>query len=107
MKELNQMLLANKLENLGDIQGMMYDFEKEGDILPKHNHTEDNAHITIVARGKLKAYSHDWEKIAIAGQIMDFRVGEPHELMALEDNTRIINIIKKYGGTPNDYNTTD
>lgn len=101
------MLLANKLENLGDIQGMMYDFEKEGDILPKHNHTEDNAHITIVARGKLKAYSHDWEKIAIAGQIMDFRVGEPHELMALEDNTRIINIIKKYGGTPNDYNTTD
>ena len=101
------MLLANKLENLGDIQGMMYDFEKEGDILPKHNHTEDNAHITIVARGKLKAYSHDWEKIAIAGQIMDFRVGEPHELMALEENTRIINIIKKYGGTPNDYNTTD
>lgn len=101
------MLLANKLENLGDIQGIMYDFEKEGDILPKHNHTEDNAHITIVARGKLKAYSHDWEKIAIAGQIMDFRVGEPHELMALEDNTRIINIIKKYGGTPNDYNTTD
>ena len=60
-----------------------------------------------MARGKLKAYSHDWEKIAIAGQIMDFRVGEPHELMALEDNTRIINIIKKYGGTPNDYNTTD
>lgn len=101
------MLLANKLENLGDIQGMMYDFEKEGDILPKHNHTEDNAHITIVARGKLKAYSHDWEKIAIAGQIMDFRAGEPHELMALEDNTRIVNIIKKYGGTPNEYNTTD
>ena len=33
------MLLANKLENLGDIQGMMYDFEKEGDVLPKHNHT--------------------------------------------------------------------
>ena len=101
------MLLANKLENLGDIQGMMYDFEKEGDVLPKHNHTEDNVHITIVARGKIKAYSHDWEKIAIAGQIMDFRIGEPHELMALEDNTRIVNIIKKYGGTPNDYNTTD
>jgi quercetin dioxygenase-like cupin family protein len=101
------MLLANKLENLGDIQGIIYDFEKEGDVLPKHNHTEDNVHITIVARGKIKAYSHDWEKIAIAGQIMDFRVGEPHELMALEDNTRIVNIIKKYGGTPNDYNTTD
>jgi quercetin dioxygenase-like cupin family protein len=101
------MLLVNKLENLGDIQGIIYDFEKKGDVLPKHNHTEDNIHITIVARGKIKAYSHDWEKIAIAGQIMDFRIGEPHELMALEDNTRIINIIKKYGGTPNDYNTTD
>lgn len=97
------MLLAKNLENLGDIQGVIYDFEYAGDILPKHVHDESNVHITIVARGKLKAYSHDWEKEAVAGQIIDFRVGEPHELMALEDNTRIINIIKNHGGKPNDY----
>ena len=88
------MLLVKPLENLGSLRGAMYDFEKAGDILPKHNHTEDNVHITIVARGKLKAYSHDWEMEATAGQLLDFPAGQPHELMAMEDNTRIFNIIK-------------
>jgi quercetin dioxygenase-like cupin family protein len=97
------MLLVKPLENLGDVQGAMYDFEKSGDVLPKHVHTENDVHITIVARGKIKAYSHDWEKVAVAGQLLDFRVGEPHELMALEDNTRIFNIVKKFGGQSNDY----
>ena len=97
------MLLVKPLENLGNIAGAMYDFEKAGDVLPKHNHTENDVHITIVARGKLKAYSHDWEKEAVAGQLLDFRPGEPHELMALEDNTRIFNIVKKFGGQSNDF----
>ena len=97
------MLLVKPLENLGDIAGAMYDFEKAGDILPKHNHTEDNVHITIVARGKIKAYSHDWSMEATAGQLLDFRPNEPHELMALEDGTRIFNIVKKFGGQSNDY----
>jgi quercetin dioxygenase-like cupin family protein len=88
------MLSVKSLENLGSLRGAMYDFEKTGDILPKHNHAENNVHITIVARGKIKAYSHDWELEAVAGQILDFRPGEPHEFMALEDNTRIFNIIK-------------
>ena len=91
------------LENLGDIRGAIYDFAQAGDILPKHVHDEMTNHITIVARGKIKAYSHDWATEAGAGQIIDFRVGEPHELLALEDNTRIINIIKKFGGSVNDY----
>jgi quercetin dioxygenase-like cupin family protein len=91
------MLLDNPI-NVGDLRGTMYDFEKSGDVLQKHNHDEDSVHITIVARGKLKAYSHDWAIEAVAGQILDFRPGEPHEFMALEDNTRIFNITKKYGG---------
>jgi len=101
------MLLAKptQLYGLGDINGTMYDFEKVGDILPKHVHDETNIHITIVARGKIKAYSHDWEQTAVAGQLLDFRPGEPHEIMALEDGTRIFNIIKKYGGQSNDYQT--
>ena len=83
-----------ELPQLGNLRGVIYDFDKAGDILEKHTHNESNVHITIVARGKLKAYSHDWEQEVIAGQLIDFRVGEPHELMALEDNTRIYNIIK-------------
>ncbi len=75
----------------------MYTFEQAGDILPKHNHTENDAHITIVARGSLRAYSHDWELIATAGQMLNFRPNEPHEFVALEDNTRVFNIVKKGG----------
>jgi quercetin dioxygenase-like cupin family protein len=97
------MLYPKQLENLGDIKGTIYDFEKFGDILPKHNHDESNVHITIVCIGKIKAYSHDWELEATSGQILDFRPNEPHEIMALEDNTRIINIVKKFGGVANDY----
>ena len=96
------MLLVKQLEGFGDIRGGMYDFEKAGDILPKHNHDENTVHITIVARGKLKAYSHDWELEAMPGQLLDFRPGEPHELMALEDGTRIFNIVKKFGGSSDD-----
>jgi quercetin dioxygenase-like cupin family protein len=101
------MLLVKQLESLGDIRGTMYDFEKSGDILPKHTHDENSVHITIVAKGKVKAYSHDWSKEAIAGQLLDFRPNEPHEIMALEDNTRIFNIVKKFGGISNDYLTVE
>lgn len=83
----------------GDIIGTIYDFEKAGDVLPKHNHTEDDVHITIVARGKVKAASHDWSIEVESGKIIDFRPYEPHEITALEDNTRIVNLIKKYSTT--------
>jgi quercetin dioxygenase-like cupin family protein len=89
------MLLAKDLVGLGDIVGSIYDFEFAGDVLPKHTHTEADIHITIVARGKIKAYSHDWAVEAEAGKILDFRPHEPHEIMALEPNTRIVNIQKK------------
>lgn len=97
------MLLVNPLKNLGQLTGTMYDFELAGDILPKHVHTVENVHITIVARGKVKAYSHDWEQTAQAGQLIDFQPNQPHEIMALEDNTRIFNIVKNYGVESNDY----
>lgn len=92
------MLLVKPLEGLGDIVGVIMDFEKVGDVLSKHNHDEKSVHITIVARGSVKISSHDWKKTVVAGQIVDFRPYEPHEIEALEDNTRIVNIVKKYGG---------
>jgi quercetin dioxygenase-like cupin family protein len=95
-------MLLDKPFNAGDLSGIIYDFEKVGDVIPKHVHDEHDNHVTIVTKGRLKAFSHDWEIEATAGQILDFRAGEPHELVALEDNTRIINITKKFGGVPND-----
>jgi quercetin dioxygenase-like cupin family protein len=96
------MLKVNPLKDYGDIRGARYDFEKAGDILSKHVHDETNVHITIVAKGRIKIYSHDWSIEASAGQLVDFRPEEPHEFMALEDDTRIFNIIKKHGGSVND-----
>lgn len=96
-------MLLHKELNTGDLVGTVFDFEVAGDVLPKHTHDETNVHITVVCKGKIKAYSHDWEVEATPGQVVDFRAGEPHEIMALEDNTRIINIVKKYGGNSNDY----
>ena len=91
------------LANIGDIRGTMYDFEKAGDVVAKHVHGADDVHVTIVAKGSVKAYSHDWSIEAGPGKLIDFRVGEPHEIMALEDGTRIFNILKKHNGVPNDY----
>lgn len=96
-------MLLDKPFKVGDISGVIYDFEKAGEVIAKHVHDEKDTHITIVARGKIKAYSHDWEQEGVAGQLLDFRPGEPHEIMALEDGTRIFNIVKKHGGVPNDY----
>jgi quercetin dioxygenase-like cupin family protein len=87
-------MLIEKPVKYGDLAGVIINFEKAGDILPKHVHDETNVHITIVCRGRLKSYSHDWEITTEAGGVIDFKPNEPHELMALEDNTRIINIIK-------------
>lgn len=76
----------------------MYDLPLVGDGLPMHVHAEDTAHITIVATGRIVARGNGWEVEAGPGQLLNFRAGEPHELMALEDNTRIFNIQKKMGG---------
>lgn len=89
------MLLTKELQNLGNIRGTIYDFEHEGDVLPMHDHDEVSIHITIVARGKIKAHSSTgWEIEAEAGKIIDFKPREPHEITALEPNTRIVNIRK-------------
>ena len=87
-------MLSNKIQQLGDLRLTIFDFEFAGDVLEKHNHDENSVHITIVARGKVKASSHDWEIEVSSGGIIDFRPNEPHEIQALEDNTRIVNIPK-------------
>jgi quercetin dioxygenase-like cupin family protein len=102
------MLSKTSLEkNFGNIRGVVYDFENAGDILPKHNHDEGTAHITIVARGRIKAYSHDWETEFECGKLIDFPPEQPHEIMALEDNTRIINIVKNPDINRSDYTNVD
>ena len=100
IQNLNQkarrMLSANHLKGLGDLNITIYDLEKVGDVGEMHTHDESTNHITIVARGKLRAHGDGWEQFATAGQMLDFQVGKAHELTALEDGTRIFNIIKRF-----------
>jgi len=86
-------LLSIRL-NAGKLSGVVYTFEKAGDKLPMHTHYNGDAHITIVARGKIKAYGNEWEAEYSAGAVVDFPSDQSHEFIALEDNSRIINIIK-------------
>lgn len=78
----------------GKLSGVVYTFEKAGDILPMHTHTGGDAHITIVARGKVKAHGNEWEAEYSSGAVVDFPTDQSHEFIALEDNSRIVNIIK-------------
>jgi quercetin dioxygenase-like cupin family protein len=87
-------MLSNKRADFGGLKAIIFDFEFKGDILPMHVHDQSSIHITVVARGSIKAYSHDWQKEASAGAVLNFREGEPHEIVALEDGTRIVNILR-------------
>lgn len=86
-------LLSTPL-SAGKLFGTVYTFEKTGDTLPMHTHIDGNTHITIVARGKVKAHGNKWEAEYSAGAVIDFPSQQSHEFVALEDNSRIVNIIK-------------
>lgn len=87
------MLQAKPLE-LGRLKGTIYDFLEATDVLPMHQHDETTIHITVVARGSFKIHGNSWEQIARAGDVIDWRPNDPHEFIALEDNSRIVNIVK-------------
>lgn len=59
-----------------------------------HQHTTEMNHITVVAKGVIKAHGNAWERILKAGDVVDWPDDDPHEFIALEDNSRIVNIIK-------------
>lgn len=89
-------MLQEKTFALGKLTGIIYDFPEVGDELPLHVHNEQDIHISIVARGKLKAFGPDgtWEMEASAGAVLDWEVGQWHGFIALEPNTRLVNIHK-------------
>jgi quercetin dioxygenase-like cupin family protein len=86
-------LLSTQLR-AGNLVGAVYTFENVGDTLGMHSHDEVTAHITIVARGRIKAHGNEWSAEYGAGSVIDFPANQSHEFIALEDNSRIVNIIK-------------
>ena len=87
-------MLLNKPLALGKLNGTIYDFENIGDELPRHVHTDVDVHISIVARGSFKMIGDGWEMDAQCGAVVDWDAGQYHAFVALEPNSRLINIIK-------------
>ena len=88
-------MLEQKNISFGKLNGTVYDFPEAGDILPMHDHNEDNVHITVVGRGSFKAHDGgNWELTMKSGDVVDWQPNQPHEFIALEPNSRIVNIIK-------------
>ena len=83
---------------------MIYDFPEINDILPMHTHGDADVHITVVAKGSFRAHGDGWDITVVAGNVLDWQPNQPHEFIALEDNSRIVNIVKG-GGVVNDYQT--
>jgi hypothetical protein len=85
-------------QKIGSLNSIIYEFEVAGDILPMHTHGEDDVHITIINRGRFKIITDTYEKVVIPGQIMNWRVGESHEIVSLENDARLVNILKSFQG---------
>lgn len=87
-------MLRDKQLALGALRGVIYDFEQAGDELPRHTHTSADVHISICAKGSFKIVGDGWEQTMPTGQVLDFSPGVFHAFVALEDGSRLVNIIK-------------
>jgi quercetin dioxygenase-like cupin family protein len=87
------MMMVEK-KTFGALVGAIYLFEEIGDKLPMHNHDENSAHLTFVMNGSFRMHGDEWEIIAKTGQVIDWKPGQAHEFVALEPNSRVLNIAK-------------
>ena len=97
------MSLLNKPLSLGNLTGVIYDFEVKGDVLSMHWHHPDNTHISIVARGSFTAKGPTWERKLNCGDVVDWQAYQQHEFIALEDNSRLVNIVKGTGEATSEF----
>lgn len=87
-------MLQSRPFTLGKLTGSIYDFPDVGDVLPMHNHTEADVHISVVARGAFRAHGAGWQQVVKAGDVLDWQPNQPHEFIALEAGSRLVNIVK-------------
>lgn len=77
----------------GRLEGTLYTFRQAGDVLPMHKHGDLDKHYTFVTRGKIRAFGPWGERIASAGEVLRFRADQDHAFEALEDDSRVANIV--------------
>lgn len=82
----------------GQLTGIAYTFARAGDVLPGHAHDEAGTHITVFARGSFLARGVGWERKHLPGDVIEFIAGQWHEIEALEDNSKLVNVQRLKGG---------
>ena len=87
-------MMETKQISFGVINGTIYDFPEVDDVLPMHTHNEQSVHISIVAKGSFKAHGEGWERTLVNGNVVDWPANYPHEFIALEAGSRLVNILK-------------
>jgi quercetin dioxygenase-like cupin family protein len=81
-------------KKFGALIGVLYSFDDAGDKLPMHDHTEENVHVTFILSGSFRVHGGGWEMVSNAGDFIDWKPGQFHECIALEPNSRFLNVMK-------------
>lgn len=79
----------------GRLHMTVVDFACPGDELPWHEHGENEAHYSIVARGCVQVFGPGWQRTHHAGDVFRFKPGERHRIVAVEHESRVVNV--RYG----------
>jgi len=89
-------MLLTKVLEFGKVRISSLVFEDVGDVLPMHNHEKnpDFNHVTVISKGSFAMRGKGWEKTVSAGDIIDWQPEVFHEFTALEDDSKLINILK-------------
>jgi hypothetical protein len=89
-------MLIEKHLSFAKLNVIVYDFENKGDELEMHFHKENATHISTCSRGSVLVTTDEWSKTLLSGDIIEFFADQNHSIVALEDNSRVMNI-PKYG----------
>lgn len=87
-------MMQQKDYTFGKLTVVVFDFPEVGDELPRHVHSETDVHISVVARGRIRAAGDGWERVVEQGALLDWEPGQYHGFVALEPNSRLVNIVK-------------
>ena len=92
----------------GNIFGYVYIFDKRGDGIGMHDHTEEQKHTAIVLKGSISIYGPEkrWEIILRQGEYTELLAEHhPHEVIALEDGSEMLSLLLQ--GAPAEHHPDD
>jgi quercetin dioxygenase-like cupin family protein len=76
----------------GELFGAVYTLEHKGDGLPEHAHTREMEHNVVVLRGSISLFLPGAKLTFTEGALVDFDGSKPHRIVALEPQTKILNL---------------